>query len=199
MTDETHDPWTILAERRAYENPWITVDHRDVLTPGGMPGVYGIVRFARRAVGVVPIDAEGFVHLVGQWRPPLDAYSWEIPEGGAEQGEPAEACAIRELREETGMTAASLVPILKMALSNSITDERATVFLATGLQPGQAAPEDTELLAHKRLPFRDVLNLALSGAITDAMTVAGLLRAHHMAVTGEIEPALAASMLGSPR
>ncbi len=198
MSQET-DPWRTLSERRVYENPWIAVDHREVLTPAGTPGIYGIVRFRRLAIGVVPIDDEGQVHLIGQWRVPLGEYSWEIPEGGAEAGEAPELCAARELKEETGLTCARLVPMLQMALSNSTTDERAVLFLGTGLQAGAAAPEDTEALAYKRMPFRAALALALTGAFTDSMTVAGLLRAHHMAVTGEIEPALAASMLGSPR
>jgi 8-oxo-dGTP pyrophosphatase MutT (NUDIX family) len=195
--DETSDPWTVLSERRAYENPWIAVDHREVLTPAGTPGVYGIVHFARLAVGVLPIDDQGRVHLVGQWRPPLNEYSWEMPEGGADPGESPEVCAARELKEETGLTADSLIPILRMALSNSSTDERAVLFLALGLNSGEAAPDDTEALAHKVLPFGEALAQALSGVITDAMTVAALLRAHHMAVTGEIPPALAALMLNS--
>ncbi len=195
MTDETADPWTVLSERRAYENAWIAVDHREVRTPAGTPGVYGIVRFARLAVGVLPIDERGYVHLVGQWRPPLAAYSWEMPEGGADPGESPNVCAARELKEETGLTAETLIPILRMALSNSSTDERAALFLALGLNPGESAPDDTESLAHKVLPFGEALAQALSGAITDAMTVAALLRAHHMAVTGEIPSALAKAML----
>lgn len=190
-----HDPWTIRSETRVYENAWIAVDHREVLTPSGTPGVYGIVRFARRAVGVLPIDDEGRVHLVGQWRPPLDEYSWEMPEGGADAGESPEACARRELQEETGLVCERVIPILTMALSNSCTDERAWLFLGLGLNRGLAAPEDTEVLQHRVIPFREALAQALSGAITDAMTVAALLRAHHMAVTGEIPPALAALML----
>jgi 8-oxo-dGTP pyrophosphatase MutT (NUDIX family) len=193
-----HDPWTVLTEKRPYENPWITIHHREVLTPSGAPGIYGIVRFKRLAVGVLPIDDAGRVHLVGQWRPPLGEYSWEMPEGGADPGETAETTARRELKEETGLTCDRLIPILKMALSNSVTDERAVLFLGLGLNPGLAAPEDTEALAHKVLPFRAVLDLVLTGAITDAMTVAAVLRAHHMAVTGEIPPALAALMLNSP-
>ncbi len=192
-----HDPWTVLTEKRVYENAWIAVDHREVLTPAGTPGIYGIVRFARRAVGVLPIDDAGRVHLVGQWRPPLNEYSWEMPEGGADPGETAEATARRELKEETGLSCDRLIPILKMALSNSSTDERAELFLAFGLNAGLAAPEDTEALAHKVLPFTEVLERVLTGAITDAMTVAAVLRAHHMAVTGEIPPALAALMLNS--
>lgn len=195
MTEQ--DPWTVLTERRVYENPWIAVDHREVLTPAGTPGVYGIVRFKRRAVGVLPIDEAGRVHLVGQWRPPLDEYSWEMPEGGADPGENAEACARRELKEETGLACDRLIPILRMALSNSSTDERAALFLALGLNAGEASPEDTEALSHKVLSFQEALALAVSGAITDAMTVAALLRAHHMAITGEIPPALAGLMLSS--
>ncbi len=192
-----HDPWTVLTEKRVYENPWIAVDHRVVLTPAGTSGIYGIVRFARRAVGVLPIDDQGRVYLVGQWRPPLDEYSWEMPEGGAERGEDLAECARRELREETGLTCETLVPILRMALSNSSTDERAWRFVGLGLRPGPSAPEDTEALSHKVLPFQEVLAMAVSGAITDSLTVAALLRAHHMAVTGEIPPALAALMLKS--
>ncbi|HVY02434.1 MAG TPA: NUDIX hydrolase [Caulobacterales bacterium] len=195
MTDEPHDPWTILSERRAYENPWIAIDHREVLTPKGAPGVYGIVRFKKVAVGVVPVEPDGSVHLVGQWRVPLGRYSWEIPEGGAEPGEAPAACARREMCEETGLEATRLVEILRLDLSNSCTDETAVVFLALGLKAGQAAPDDTESLTHKRLPFAEAFNQAISGEITDAISVAGLLRAYHMAKTGQIDAALAKAML----
>jgi 8-oxo-dGTP pyrophosphatase MutT (NUDIX family) len=191
------DPWTVVSEKRVYENPWIAVDHREVLNPVGQPGVYGIVRFHKLAVGVVPIDEAGRVHLVGQWRVPLDEFSWEIPEGGAEPGEPPEETARRELKEETGLAVGRLTPILSMSLSNGSTDERAIVFLATNLTSGIADPEGTEALSHRVVPFAQALHLAVTGALTDSMTVAGLLRAHHMAVCGEIEPALAALMLES--
>ena len=200
MTDESHDPWTTISERRVYENPWIAVDHREVVTPAGTPGVYGVVRFKRVAVGIVPIDAAGQVRLVGQWRVPLGRYSWEIPEGGAEPGEPPEACARRELAEETGLRAGRLEEILRLDLSNSSTDETAVVFLATDLTPGPAAPEDTEALAHRAIGFAEALTQALAGQITDALSVAGLLRVYHMAKTaptsaGGLDPALAKIML----
>lgn len=197
--DETHDPWKVLDRATVYENNWIAVEHRNVINPAGKPGVYGIVRFLKVAVGVLPIDAAGQVYLVGQWRVPLDAYSWEMPEGGAEPGEPPAACARRELQEETGLTCESLIPILEMDLSNSSTDERSALFLATGLAAGPASPDETERLAHKVVPFMAALDMALTGRIRDALTVAALLRAHHMAVSGEIEPALAAAMLNSPQ
>jgi 8-oxo-dGTP pyrophosphatase MutT (NUDIX family) len=193
--DATTDPWTVLDRAIVYENAWIRVEHRTVINPAGNPGVYGIVRFLKVAVGVLPIDALGRVHLVGQWRVPLEAYSWEMPEGGAEPGEPLADSARRELQEETGLTCERLVPILEMDLSNSSTDERSALFLATGLKGGPASPDETERLDHKVVPFLAALDMAITGKIRDGLTVAALLRAHHMAVSGEIEPALAALML----
>ena len=70
-----------------YENPWIAVREDQVLRPDGQPGIYGVVHFKNRAVGVLPVDDDGRVWLVGQHRYPLDAYSWEIPEGGGPEAE----------------------------------------------------------------------------------------------------------------
>jgi hypothetical protein len=81
-------------------------------------------------------------------------------------------------------------------LSNSVTDEQAICYLATGLFPGVHAPEPVEVLRNRLVPFREVLADVAAGRITDAMTVATVLRAHHMASTGEIEAGLAAAMLG---
>src|SRR5262249_19047617 len=116
-------------------------------------------------------------------------------EGGADRGEPALQCARRELEEETGLTAGSFAPVLEMDMSNSLTDEQAVVFLATDLKPGKAQPEATEVLRHRRAHFLDVLAGGADGRIRDSLTVAGVLRAHHMAVTGELPAALATAML----
>lgn len=192
--ERERDPWTWESARTAYENPWISVEERRGRNPQGRPALYGIVRMKRLAVGVLPIDSEGFVHLVGQWRPPFARYSWEMPEGGAEAGESAEHTARRELEEEAGLRAGRLEQILELDLSNSTTDERAVLFLATALEPGLKAPDDTEVLAHARLHFQDVLDGVCAGAIRDAMTVAAVLRAHHMAISGALPAALAEAM-----
>lgn len=190
------DPWIVRAKRRAYENPWFAVDEHDVTHPDGSPGFYGVIRIRKLAVGVLPIDDEGFVHLVGQWRFPLGRYSWEMPEGGAEPGEAPEACARRELAEEAGLGARVLTPILRMDLSNSLTDETAICFLANELSSGAAAPEPSEALQTMKAPFREVLARVADGRISDAMTVAAVLRAHHMAVEQSLPEPLAAAMLG---
>jgi 8-oxo-dGTP pyrophosphatase MutT (NUDIX family) len=193
--EEDSDPWIVKGVTQSFANDWFRIETYDVIHPGGAPGSYSVIRPRRLAVGVLPIDAVGQVHLVGQWRFPLGRYSWEMPEGGGEPGEAALDCARRELAEETGLSAARLEPILEMDLSNSLTDERAILFLATGLTPGAANPEPTEVLKRRRAPFRDVLARVGDGRIRDSLTVAAMLRAHHMAVTGRLPPGLAQAML----
>ena len=193
--EEDGDPWRVKGVRRSFENNWFHIDEHDVIHPGGAPGVYGVICVRRVAVGVLPIEEDGTVHLVGQWRFPLGRYSWEMPEGGAEPGEPPLECARRELAEETGLRADRMEPILEMDLSNSLSNERAVIYLATELSQGVAQPEPTEVLKRRRAPFRDVLERVVDGRIRDSMTVAGILRAHHMAVTGRLPPPLAQAML----
>ncbi|HEX5269390.1 MAG TPA: NUDIX hydrolase [Gemmataceae bacterium] len=165
------NPWTRLARRVAYENPWIAVWHDDVTRPDGQPGVYGVVHYRNLAVGVVPIDDRDRLLLVGQYRYPLDLYSWEIPEGGAPAGEDGLAAAKRELLEETGCTAERWEELLRAHLSNSVSDEAAVVYLATGLAQGQANPDGTERLQVRWVPFAEAVDMVRRGAITDALSV----------------------------
>lgn len=164
-------PWTITARTVAYENPWVRVEHHDVIRPDGSDGIYGVIRFANRAIGVLPLFADGTVPLVGQHRFPLDVYSWEIPEGGGPKDENPADAARRELREETGLTAERLEPFGGCHLSNSVTDEEAVYFLAWGLTEGEAAPDPDEVLAYRRIPFGELARDCLTGAITDSLTI----------------------------
>lgn len=169
-------PWLRHNRRVAYENPWITIWHDEVTRPDGAPGIYGIVHFANLAVGIVAIDREDRVLLVGQHRYALDEYSWEIPEGGVPDGESALEGARRELREETGVDAADWLELGRSHLSNSVSDELAILFLATGLAVGDATPDGTEALEIRWLPFDEVLAMTLDGRITDALTVLAVQR-----------------------
>jgi 8-oxo-dGDP phosphatase len=164
-------PWTRHTRRVAYENAWVTVWHDEVTRPDGSPGIYGVVHFANLAAGVLAIDEDDRVPLVGQHRYTLDAYSWEIPEGGVPEGETALEGAQRELLEETGVEAAEWRELVRVHLSNSISDELAVLYLATGLRRGEANPDATEDLQVKWLPFEDVLAMSEDGRITDAMSV----------------------------
>lgn len=169
-------PWTRRSRRVAYENAWITIWHDEVTRPDGAPGVYGVVHFANLAAGVLVLDDADRVLLVGQHRYALDAWSWEIPEGGVPAGETPLEGARRELIEETGVEAADWRELATVHLSNSVSDELAILFFATGLTHGIAAPEGTEALEVRWLPFEEVLAMALDGRITDAMTVVAVER-----------------------
>ncbi len=177
MNDSQNGPWTILSKKKIYTNPWIDVDHHEVLQPSGDKGIYGTVHFKNLAVAVLPLDEQGNTWLVGQHRFPLGQYSWEIPEGGAPQGESPLDAAKRELREETGLLAASWEKILEMHLSNSVTDEKAIAFIARGLTEGPSDPEGTEDISLKKVPFDHLYHEVIQGHITDALTVATVLRA----------------------
>lgn len=178
MEDQTvvAGPWTRRTRRVAYENPWITIWHDEVIRPDGRPGIYGVVHFANLAVGVIALDDAGRVLLVGQHRYALDAYSWEIPEGGVPAGESPLDGARRELREETGMEASDWNELARCHLSNSVSDEEAILYLATGLTQGVATPDETESLAVRWLPFDEVLAMTTDGRIMDAMTILAVQR-----------------------
>lgn len=174
------NPWQTLGSRTVYENPWIQVREDNVVRPDGQPGLYGVVSPKNLAIGVVPLHDDGTVTLVGQFRYTMNEYSWEIPEGGCPLGEAPEAAARRELLEETGLRAEKLLPLGgELHLSNSFSDERGYLFLATGLTQGEAAPEGTEQILTRRLPLSAAAELARRGEINDALSVLGLLLAQN--------------------
>jgi len=179
MNSETNpheNPWITHETHEVYDNPWIRVTESRVTNPAGGPGIYGVVHFKNHAVGVVPVDENDCTWLVGQYRYTLDRYSWEIPEGGCPEGESAIDAARRELREETGLIADHFECLLAgITLSNSVTDERATVFVARGLHQAEASPEETEDLRVKRVPLSEAVALVRDGAIDDAVSVMALL------------------------
>jgi 8-oxo-dGTP pyrophosphatase MutT (NUDIX family) len=173
--DTPRNPWTTRSSREVYRNPWITVREDQVVRPDGSPGIYGVVSTAL-AVGVLALTDRDEVVLVGQWRYTLDAYSWELVEGGAHDGEDGLAAARRELREEAGFAASSWERLGgDLAISNSVTDERAELWLARGLTPVPPAPEPTEVLEVAAVPLHEALARVDRGEITDVMTVVGLL------------------------
>ena len=176
MAAVTDNPWTRLSRVVAYQNPWIVVYHDEVLRPDRQPGIYGVVHFRNQAVAVVALDDQDRVLLVGQYRYTLNLYSWEVPEGGAAEGEDTLAAAQRELREETGYTAGHWQETARLHLSNSVSDEAGVCYLATDLQPGESEPEGTEQLQNRWVPLLEALAMTWDGRITDALSVVALQR-----------------------
>jgi 8-oxo-dGTP pyrophosphatase MutT (NUDIX family) len=169
------NPWTILTKRDIYENPWIQLTEFEVVSPGGKKGIYGRVHFQNQAVGVVPFE-DGWIWMVGQYRFPLDSYSWEIPEGGSPNGEAPLETAQRELKEETGLIATNYEPLFEMHLSNSVTDEWGIVYLATGLKQGETEPEHTEQLQIRKVKLIDAYKMVENKEITDSLSVAAIYK-----------------------
>ena len=130
---DQHNPWQIIGQEDRYENPWIKVVEYDVINPGGGKGIYGKVHFKNTAIGIVPLDDEGNTWLIGQYRFPVNAYSWVIPEGGGDLHTDPLMSAQRELLEEAGIKAKSWDKVLDMHVSNSVTNETCVVYLARGL------------------------------------------------------------------
>lgn len=196
--DAARNDWQTLSVKTAFANPWIRIEEIDCVAPTGARKVYGMVRFANRAVGVLPVHEDGTVSLVGQKRFPFNVYSWEMPEGGVPEGEDLGDGARRELREECGLEAERLEVILRMDLSNSVTDEVATVYLATGLSEVECAPDDTEQFEYARVPFNALLKAVINAQVRDAMTVAAVLRLYHMLMSEAISSPLRERLLASP-
>jgi 8-oxo-dGTP pyrophosphatase MutT (NUDIX family) len=171
------NPWQTLSVELKYDNPWIRIEEHQVINPAGKPGIYGTVQFKNRAVAILPLFENGDTLLVGQFRYPLQQYHWELPMGGAPKNESILQCAKRELQEETGFSAQVWQQILMTHLSNSITQEVGYTFVAKELREGQMALEETEDITLKRLPFEEVFQQVMRGDITDAMTIASVMKA----------------------
>lgn len=168
--------WKQNTTEIVYENPWIQVNHDKVINPAGKHGIYGRIHFKNHAVGILPIDEKGGTWLVRQTRYPFGEHTWEIPEGGSPKDEDLLLTAQRELLEETGLTALDWKPWLNLQLSNSVTDEVATIYLARQLSQGEMCLEDTEDIIVRYLPIKEAITMVYEGEIVDAMSVAALLK-----------------------
>lgn len=172
------NPWQKISSKEIYKNDWIRLREDRVINPSGNEGIYSVVE-AKPAIGIVPITEDLQTYLVGQYRYTLDAYSWEIPEGGGLSGEDTLLGAKRELREETGLSAKKWTFLDTLYTSNCFTNEVGYVYLAEELEHGEAEPDETEELAIKKLPFKEAWQMVLNAEIKDALAVIGLMRAYH--------------------
>ena len=173
------NPWKFQSRNNIYENAWLRLDEDTTINPGGGISHYGRIHFKNIAIGVIPLDENNNTWLVGQYRYVPDCYSWEIPMGGGPLDiDPLES-ARRELKEETGLSATHWEELMQLHTSNSVTDERGIIYLARGLTEGETEFGETEDLQLIKLPLEKAIELVLTGDITDAVSVAGLLKLGH--------------------
>lgn len=176
MNIQIENPWETIDNEIVYSNNWVDIKHNNVITPAGTNGIYGVVHFKNIAVAILPLDNQLNTFLVGQYRFPLQEYSWELPMGGSPLGENILEGAKRELLEETGLVAEKWTEIAKTHTSNCVTDEVGYVFIAEELRQLAPMPEETEVLTIRKLPFSKVLEMAINGQITDAISLIAIFK-----------------------
>ncbi|MBS1487142.1 MAG: NUDIX hydrolase [Bacteroidetes bacterium] len=173
--------WQTLSTEDIYENPWIKLEEHRVINPSGKNSIYGKVHFKNMAIGIIALDEEKNIWLVGQHRYVLNEWSWEIPEGGGPHHQTPLESAQRELLEETGIHAVQWKEILKSHLSNSVSDEVGYVFLAQGLSYSDPQRESTEAdMKVRKLPLTEALQQVMDGEITDSLSMMGILKVARM-------------------
>lgn len=175
--DPTPDIETV-ATRLVYENRWMRVREDAIRRRDGSAGIYGVVEKDDFVV-VVPVEADGSVHLVQQYRYPVRARFWEFCQGmwGGPGADPR-AAAAHELAEETGLVAASLVEAGLLYEGYGTMNQAFRVYLATGLTQGEARPElEEQDLISRRFPRAELDRMLRDGEIKDSVTLAawGLL------------------------
>lgn len=176
MIDESKNPWKTLKSEVKYDNPWIKVTENKTINADGGDGIYGVVHYKNIAIGIIPLDESYNTWLVGQYRYPLNQYSWEICEGGGLHQDDVLDSAKRELKEELGIEATEWTKLLDIHLSNSVSDEAGVIYIAKNLSYHNPEPEEGEVLQLKKLPFNDVYQMVMNGKITDSLSVTGILK-----------------------
>jgi 8-oxo-dGTP pyrophosphatase MutT (NUDIX family) len=174
--NEFENPWQKISSHEVYDNAWINVQHHDVIKPNQELGVYGVVHFKFLAAAVLPLDKDGNIWLVGQYRYTLNENSWEIPMGGGDLNSDILSSAKRELKEETGLIASKWTNLGKLHTSNSVTDEVGYMFLAEDLVLGEAEPDDTEILQIKKVTLQEAVRMVMDSEITDALSMVAILK-----------------------
>lgn len=185
--NKNRNPWKTNSKKVVYDNPWIQIQHHEVINPSGGEGIYGVVQFKNYAVGIIPIDENGYTWLVGQYRYPLDIYTWELPEGGSPLEDNPLDSAKRELREEVGITAKKWTKIMEIHTSNSVTNELGFVYVAQDLTYGETEHEDVEEITIRKVHFSELVEMVMKGQITDSISIASVLKLELLIKRGEFE------------
>lgn len=166
-------PYPVEHTERMYQGRAFQVRKDQVRLPNGLVAQMDIVEHVG-AVTIVPVDDEGQIWFVRQYRHAAGQDLLELPAGTIEPGEPPEVCAAREIREEIGMRAETLRKLGAFFLAPGYSTEYMHVFLATGLVPDPLPGDQDEFLNIERFPLTDVDRLVQTGVIQDSKSLAGI-------------------------
>ena len=174
MPEKHHE--ALLSRETRYDGKVFRIESLSVRLPNGRTAGRDVLRHSGGAC-VVPVDAEGNVHLVRQYRVAIAQETLEIPAGKLEPGEAPLACAVRELREETGLSADRLEKLTAIHTTPGYSDEVLHIYLATGLTKSEACPDPDEFVTAVSHPLEECLRFVEDGTVTDSKTVVGILAA----------------------
>lgn len=176
LTPDSPPPMQRLSSRQLHKTPWLGVREDQVRMADGRETAYTVIECGH-CVGVLPLRADGQVLMVRQYRYIAGRYTWEMPTGGVRAGETWAQAAQRELAEEAGHHAGLLAPVCTYHTSKSSIDETAHLFIGRDLQPASATADEDEHIDVTAMPLAQVLEMVLSGEITDSMTIIAVLHA----------------------
>ena len=167
----------ILTETSVFEGKLVKVHKLDVTLPNGKMAMREVVRHPG-ASAVVPVDDNGMVTMVKQFRTAIGRVIEEIPAGKLDyKGEDRLEAARRELREETGLSAKNWIHLSDITTTPGFCDELISIYLATGLTRGETDPDEGEFLNIEKRPLKELVSMAMRGEICDSKTLIGLLMA----------------------
>lgn len=165
-----------LSSEIIFNGKIFTLEKREIELQNGQKTVREIINH-HGGVGVLPILDDGTVILVKQYRSGAQDVLLEIPAGKLNQGEDHRACGIRELEEETGYTAKDVTYLGYFYPTPAYDSEKTHMYLARGLTPGKAHPDENEFVETVKMPFEQLLNMVINNEIKDAKTISAVLMA----------------------
>ena len=168
---------TTVETMRVFDGLILHIDHINNRLPNGKTAAREVARHVG-ASAVVPVDGDGNVWLVKQFRAPIDQILLEVPAGKLDyKGEDRLEAAKRELQEETGLTAGEWIHLSDIVTTPGFSDELISLYLARDLSAGESHPDDDEFLNVVKVPLDELVAMIARGEVTDAKTICAVLLA----------------------
>lgn len=171
-----NNPFKLLTSKVVYQNRWIKVREDGVVRPGGKEGIFGIVEMMPGS-SVLPIDEDGNVMLIKEYRYAVERVTLEVISGGIDEGETPLAAAKRELLEEAGVKASEWVELGSIDPFTTVVSSPNYLFIAKGLQHLSPDPDEGEIIERIVVPYTEALAMVNDGRITHAGSCVLILRA----------------------
>lgn len=165
---------TTIKTEKIYKGQIIELEKLTVSLPDGREAIRDVIRH-KGAACILPLDKDGYVHVVSQYRKPIERVSIEIPAGKIDDGETPMECAIRELSEETGLKAENMNHAFSMATTPAFCDEIIHFFVATGLTKGEMHADEDEFIKCEKIHISRLYDMLQKGEITDSKTITAIL------------------------